>query len=206
MLEIEKDKNNYGYDVFSIVTTGGTFQISFENNLDLYWRYLYEGSIDECKDIKAFKITKENYYLYLLLDELYTSITEEMPYYNYPYEIDDRYRRYLVYDNTKLYSPNEVRWYSDDFAYRDMASNFAIRKKEDYFVILFTKSRTEIFNGHFFPTYSVRIRTTGSRYEPYHIPFMSMYQKLKEYNTLYHQIHIEEYLFEEENKKRVKIK
>ena len=205
MLEIEKNKNNHGYDVFNIITDSGSFQISYENNFDLYWSYLYTGDIDECREIKAFKITKENYFLYELFDMLFTSIKNKMPYYNYPYEIEGRNERKRIYGNSELYNGHEIRWYSDDFAYFDKASNFAIRKHDEYFTLLFTKSKVETFNGNYFKTYSIRIRTSGSRYSPYHIPFMSMYQKLKEYDPNYHQIHIDEYLYEE-SKKRVKTK
>ena len=80
MLEIERSKNSHGYDVFDIITDTGTFEISYENNLDLYWRYIYTNSIDKVGDTKTFKITKENYYLYLLFNELYHAIKENKPY------------------------------------------------------------------------------------------------------------------------------
>lgn len=48
----------------------------------------------------------------------------------------------------------------------------------------------------------VRIRTSGSRFGFYFMPFMSMYQKLKEYNQDYQQIHIEEYLYQKSLKKK----
>ena len=37
MLEIERSKNYFGYDIFTMNTNDGIFQISYENNLDLYW-------------------------------------------------------------------------------------------------------------------------------------------------------------------------
>jgi hypothetical protein len=60
MLEIKRKKNGHGYDVFDIITDDGTFEISYENNLDLYWRYIYRDSIDKVCNTKTFKITKEN--------------------------------------------------------------------------------------------------------------------------------------------------
>ena len=71
MLEIQRSMNSHGYDVFDIITDDGTFEISYENNLDLYWRYIYTNSIDKERNTKTFKITKENYYLYSLFLELY---------------------------------------------------------------------------------------------------------------------------------------
>ena len=200
---IEKNKNNSGYDTFDIVTNGGRFQISYEANLDLYWKYICDN---DSKDIKAFKITKENYYIYEAIDNLWTAVKDNMPYYNYPYETEERYNVKPNIGKTSLYNGHEIRWYSDDFAHLDSASNFAIRKFDDYYMIIFTKSYAEPSSGYFYRTYAVRINSSGSRYEPYHIPFMAMYQKLKEYDPDYHQIHIEEYLYEEECKKRVKTK
>ena len=99
----------------------------------------------------------------------------------------------------QLYENGKITWYSDDFAICDNASNFSIKKAKDYFLVTFTKSKTEEFNGCYFPTYSVRIRNSGSRFDPFNNAFMGMYHKLREYYPEYHQIHIEEYLY----KKRV---
>lgn len=203
MLEIKKSKNMHNYDIFDIMTDNGTFEIAYENNLDLYWRYIYPETIDKADDEVSLTITKENYFLYSLFNELYDAIKNYTPYSNFPYEIEDRYEKKRVYGNKPLYQNGEIRWYSDDFASFDNASNFSIQKVKDLFIVIFTKSKTEDFNGCHFPTYSVRIRNSGSRFEPFNIPFMSMYHKLKEYNNDYHQIHIEEYLY---NKRRVKRK
>ena len=203
MLEIEKKKNMHNYDIFDINTDTGTFEIAYENNLDLYWRYIYKDTIDKVGNKKEFKITKEHYFLYNLFDELYNSVKNHTPYSNFPYEIESRYEKKRLYGNYPLYQNGEIKWYSDDFASFDNASSFSIKKEKDTFIVTFTKSKTEHFNGCHFPTYSVRIRNSGSRFEPFNIPFMSMYHKLKEYNDEYHQIHIEEYLY---SKKRVKRK
>ena len=201
MIEIKRSVNSHGYDVFDIVTNDGTFEISYENNLDLYWRYIYQGSIDKVTNTKIFKITKENYYLYCLFIELYQAIKEKKPYKTFPAYIDEelRNKKLKYYGGYELYKDNTITWYSDDFAEFTNASNFEIKKEKDYFLVTFVKSKTEHFNGFIFPTYSVRIRNSGSRFDPFNNTFMGMYQKLKEYNPEYHQIHIEEYLY----KKRV---
>ena len=88
-----------------------------------------------------------------------------------------------------------ITWYSDDFADTNLASSFTIKKLKDKYIVVMKKSLEEPYNGNYFKTYSVRIRNSGSRYNPYNIAFMGMYQRLKEYNFNYHQIHIEEYLY-----------
>ena len=202
MLEVTKNKNSNNYDTFDISTDNGTFQITFEGNQDLYWSYLYQGSIDKVPDHASFRITKENYFIYSLFDELYKSVKDNTPYSNFPGEIENRNEKKRVYGNRQLYQNNEIKWYSDDFAFIYNASNFTIKKFKDIFIVTFTKSKTEEFNSCYFPTYSVRIRNSGSRYEPFNIPFMSMYEKLKQCSNDYHQIHIEEYLYQKRRVKR----
>lgn len=205
MLDINRKINGHGYDVFDIITDTGIFEISYENNLDLYWRYLYYNSLDKEDNKKVFRITKENYYLYSLFFELYNAIKDERPYATFPSVIDIelRNKKLKYYGGYNLYKNRTITWYSDDFAELDNASNFSIKQENDCFLVTFKKSKTESCNGFFFPTYSVRIRNSGSRFEPYNNTFMGMYQKLKDYNPNYHQIHIEEYLY---SKKRIKKK
>ncbi len=206
MLEIKRNINSHGYDVFDITTDDGTFEISYENNLDLYWRYIYTDSIDKVENTKIFKITKENYYLYCLFLELYQAIKEKKPYKTFPNYIDEelRNKKLKYYGRYELYKNRTITWYSDDFAEFANASNFGITKENDYFLVTFVKSKIEDFNGFLFPTYSVRIRNSGSRFDPFNNTFMGMYQRLKDYNPEYHQIHIEEYLYK--SKKRIRTK
>lgn len=206
MLEIKRNINSHGYDVFDIMTDNGTFEISYENNLDLYWRYIYTDSIDKVENTKIFKITKENYYLYCLFLELYQAIKEKKPYKTFPNYIDEelRNKKLKYYGRYELYKNRTITWYSDDFAEFANASNFGITKENDYFLVTFVKSKIEDFNGFLFPTYSVRIRNSGSRFDPFNNTFMGMYQRLKDYNPEYHQIHIEEYLYK--SKKRIRTK
>ena len=53
-----------------------------------------------------------------------------------------------------------------------------------------------------FMTFSVRISNSGSRHNPYNILFMDMYNKLKEYEPNSHQIHLEEYLYNQKTLKK----
>ena len=197
--------NHHAYEEFYITTDDGTFIISYEGNLDLYWRYDYHDSIDEVPDTKTFKITKENYFLYSLFDELYHAIKEKKPYKTFPATVDEelRNKKLKYYGGYELYKNGTIIWYSDDFADFANASNFKIKKQKDYFLVTFTKSKIELCNCWLFPTYSVRIRNSGSRFDPFNNTFMGMYQKLINYNDEFHQIHIEEYLYQEKTKKRV---
>lgn len=219
MIEIKIYKNSHDYDAFIITTEEGQFEISFQNNLDLYWRYLHKDMILEEPEIKEFTITKENYYLYTLFDNLYNAIKNSNPYSGYTfltpksfylknedYEEEPEQEIYVPENPhpNNLYKNGIITWCSDDFSSMEKASNFQLKKDEDVFKITFKKSEREPESGNPFITYSVRIRNSGSRYTPYNIAFMKMYQDLKEYNPKHHQIHIEEYLYEQ--KKLAKIK
>ncbi|HOZ53931.1 MAG TPA: hypothetical protein PKY25_01175 [Bacilli bacterium] len=114
MLEIEKSKGERGYSLI-ITTEDGSFKISFEGNLDLYWTNLYKGSLLDQPESKSFTITKENYYLYLLFERLYEDV-----------------KKCNIYKADKY----DILFYED-------ASVVRIVKKEDVFVVTIEKSKEE---------------------------------------------------------------
>ena len=216
MLEINKTIDENGYYAFRFTSKDETFEISFQNNLDLYWRYVHKNIISEELNTKEFFITKENYQIYSLFEELYNSIKDSNPYSGYtfikpisfyhPKLERDEVEEIEVPENPHpnyLYKDGIITWCSDDFSSMDKASNFKIEKLDDAFKIIFKKSEIQRDCGMYFPTCSVRIRNSGSRYNPYNIAFMKMYQDLKEYEPT-NQIHIEEYLYEQKRLAKTK--
>lgn len=181
MLKIEKSKNMNNYDIFYITTNEGTFIITFEGNLDLYWVYTSNENILKAPDEKEFIITKENYLIYQLFDNLYN-------------EVKNNKNPYDKYNPERLVNKNIIDWHSDDFPY-ETASRVIIKKLKDSYKITFTKSKEDTL----YVTYSVRFRNSGSRYSTYNQSFMNLYNSLKNYNfnNNYHQIHMEEYLYEQ---------
>ena len=206
MVEIKKTKDVEGYDRFKITTENGSFDIMFGGNLDLYWYYWPEEDFKDWPLAKTFTISKENYFIYQKLDELYKNIKEQKPYQSKDENVS------TVFDSSKLIneSPRSqysyknlfqndiIKWYSDD-APLEEASMLEIKSQEDKYIITFHQGKEDFG----FPTYAIRFRNSGSRYEPYNLAFMNMYNSLSEYNPNYHQIHIEEYLY---NKKLQKLK
>ncbi len=206
MVEINKVKDVEGYDRFKITTENGSFDIMFGGNLDLYWYYWPEENYKDWPLAKTFTISKENYFIYQKLDELYKNIKEQKPYQSKDENVS------TVFDSSKLIneSPRSqysyknlfqngiIKWYSDD-APLEEASMLEIKSQEDKYIITFHQGKEDFG----FPTYAIRFRNSGSRYEPYNFVFMNMYNSLSEYNPNYHQIHIEEYLY---NKKLQKLK
>ena len=206
MVEINKIKDVEGYDRFKITTENGSFDIMFGGNLDLYWYYWPEENYKDWPLAKTFTISKENYFIYQKLDELYKNIKEQKPYRFKDENVS------TVFDSSKLIneSPSAqysyknlfqndiIKWYSDD-APLEEASMLEIKSQEDKYIITFHQGKEDFG----FPTYVIRFRNSGSRYEPYNFAFMNMYNSLSEYDPNYHQIHIEEYLY---NKKLQKLK
>ncbi len=206
MVEIKKTKDVEGYDRFKITTENGSFDIMFGGNLDLYWYYWPEENYKDWPLAKTFTISKENYFIYQKLDELYKNIKEQKPYqskdenssivFDSSKLINDSPKSQYSYKN--LFQNDIIKWYSDD-APLEEASMLEIKYQEDKYIITFHQGKEDFG----FPTYAIRFRNSGSRYEPYNFAFMNMYNSLSEYDANYHQIHIEEYLY---NKKLQKLK
>lgn len=192
MIRIEKYKNLINNDAIEITTDEGSFIISFEGNLDLYWIYRPKGKLFLDEDKHAFYITKENYFLYSLFERLYISIKGEKPYLNCPYEIENRYKQYHSFGNEELLINDKIEWHSDDYPYEEASVVSISKDDEDTFKIEFKKNK-----GDYFPTFCVRFRNSGSRYMPFNATFMSMYNSLINHNYDYHQIHYEEVLYKE---------
>lgn len=199
-------ERNRGYYNFDIELVEGKFSITFAGNGDLYWNY--KASSDEIRNLdrKTFTVGMQDYFLYSLINELYEriknydiysgfddeEITEE-----YKEELKNRLMEKDEYNSERLFQNGVIDYHSDDYSYEDSA-RLVIEKLMDSFRITFVKGIDDIF-----PTFAVRIRNSGSSYDPFNICFMTMYHKLISYNPNYQyelsnqeleQISIDEYL------------
>ena len=203
-MKLTKVNEEYGvsvhlkeYDNEIVILFGGTG--------DLYWSF-------RRRDLTNNKITvtKENYELYKLFEELYKDI-EEINLYEDFEENKDLYRKYdhsnyfELFDNDK----KTITWYSDETA-RVVASYVKIENKDDHFDISFYTQPKKVGydEDNISDSYiTIRFCNSGSRYYPFNSIFMKMYNKLVniEDSHIYgHQIHMEEYLYEKE-KARTKV-
>ena len=176
--------------------------ISFAGNLDLYFEFISR------KD-EEFEITKENYYIYEFIDNLYKNIKnnnifevdsfdlkeartiEDLEYIKEEKKEMNEYTK-LTSHYDELFHDGVITWKSDDNdGYINNAGTVSINKKEDKFVLSFTDRVT-----------SVRFRNSRSYYDPYNILFMDMFNDLMKYDKNDKQIHIEEYLYTEKEKTR----
>lgn len=215
MLEIKKIKTEFGYS-FTILTNQGSFHILYAGNLDLYWSYIPDGSILKQTDTKSFIINKENYFLFSLFETLYNKVKEckpfeitEVDYFccetledvklkkQEIQKLNKNFKEQQQYNPNRLFKNNIIEWHSDDCEY-DYTSKVKIKKLNESYLITFEKSKKE--SGCY--TYSVRFTNSGSRYEHFNQVFMKMYIDLINYEEDYHQIHIEEYLYQKKLEKR----
>lgn len=199
MLQLRKTKNDHGYDSYIIITDEGYFDITFENNLDLYWYFNPKCNFTDSMESYSLTITKENYEIYQQFDILYNSIKNKTP---FAYSLFDDKNKVVdidKYTDEKLFLDNKVNWHSDDFSYEN-ASYVTIEKGNESYIIEFHKSK----NAELFNTFSIRFRNSGSRYNPYNLLFMNMYNNLKDFNCEFHQVHIEEYAYQKKLQKNIK--
>lgn len=203
MINLIKDTNSFGYNKYILKDHDKSLIIEFENvgDLFIYFDHFYQPKSTN----NTFTITKENYFIYKLFLELYTSIKNRTPYINskvFENEENIKYQKIPKYKRTPFHD-NIIDWYYDD-APDNVACRLIIEKKPNCFVLTITKSTEFYIDKHV-----VRIRNNGSKYQPYNIAFMSLYHNLEYYphNYPYHQMHIEEYLYQQKkNKTKIKKK
>lgn len=205
--------------------------IIFGGNLDLYWnlnlRNKYDITeenrkklmYDELKD--TFTITKENYFIYSLFEDLYEDIknsriyeltipkqneeideeekTLELEEDIWPVmsqeEIDKRNEEFKnIWCYNLLFDGEKIEWHSDDETY-EIADKLEIRKVDDTFELTFTRpkmTKDKYFYLRAPMSISIRFRNSGSLYNPFNMIFMRMFNKLQEYDPECHQLHFEE--------------
>ena len=207
-MELEKSfSKDYGY--ITILNGKKKLTIEYAPNLDLYF---------VVEDTSEFVITKEDYQIYELFSKLYETIisadvfnqssfdyymSEFLGHFNNKFISYEDYskmndRKFEIIKkqdyHTNLVNEGKIVWKCDDYP-RDSGPSFKISKCTDIIKITFDKGDTEkqdLFHPKNRTT--VRIRTSGSAYNYFYIPFMMLFKELKEL-VLIDQIHIEEYLY-----------
>lgn len=199
-MEISRYRNNDGTYDYELKKDDKTLRILFGGNLDLYLS-LSDGKMydDRHNASITFDITKEDYEIFELIDNLYyDTITANIhgkrdEDYEIDYSLIHQYKS-LVYDK-------KIHWISDEGP-RDVEDSFELSKiDEDTYRFTFLRTDKPLDFGFKSPTsISVRIRNSGSNYAPFNCIFMRMYNNLQEVDPEYHQIHIEEYQYKKKMK------
>ena len=206
-MKISKENNEFGLQIF-IEEENSYLSIFYGGNLDLYWAiHSNKRKLENDSKSDMFVITKENYELYNLFENLYNDIKEINLFEDFE-EDKDKYRVYNRSNYQELFDEKNktITWYSDETAH-EVSNYLKIKKEKDCFIINFNiQEYIEGYDRDFSSLYyiPIRFRNSGSRYDPFNIIFMRMYERLKEIddiNEYGHQIHMEEYLYDMEQQK-----
>lgn len=207
-MELEKRFNDR-YDEVTLLKDNQKLSLTYAPNLDLYFTI---------ENATEFVITKEDYKIYELFLNLYETIirgdvfgrstfnyyindylnffeSELFNYEDYSKEIEKELKVERMGDYyNNLVKGNRILWKCDDYPHNE-APSFEIIKEMDKFIIKFERGESKKeYLLHPKNKVCVRIRTSGSYYNYYFIPFMKLFKELKVLN-LDGQIHIEEYLY-----------
>ena len=192
-----KVKRNYNRDnkvyQYELEQAGNKMLITYGGNLDLYFSY-YK------KNRNSIVIDKENMTIYNIFNDLYydvknCNVFDVDPIQKEFCETEEELKRLedenkelnrsTRYIQEELFKKNIIKWISDD-SYEESDYNSVIIKKEEGNIIISFNLNDELNR-------SVRISNSGSRYNPYNIIFMRMFNKLLEYDPECHQMTIDEY-------------
>lgn len=212
-MEVQKMKRKNKLSEIILLNGDKKLIISFDNNLDLKWTLT--KTTKEKLILESFEITKENYAIYTLFEQLYNNvknasifdINTEIALFNsglstfnslseiYDYYIKDVEKRKNSPVYQELFDGNTITWYSDEI-YNDSNDALKITFDGDKFILEFAKRKqNELLSSPY--SIPIKFKNNGSKYFPFNILFIQMSQELQNYNTKFHQIHIEEYLYEQ---------
>lgn len=194
MIEVKKVKNEMKCNNIVITNEETSLYLIFAGVLDLYW------AIDsEDNKQMSIEITKENYEVYRVFETLYFEVMNGKVFSvdNFLDTKDLNEGMTETEQYKSLVSDNTITWYSDDDPL-DEADMVSINYENESFIITFNNqsNRFRSFNS------AVRFRISGSRYGYFYIPFMKMFNSMQEYDEKYHQIYMEEYLYQRKLEKK----
>lgn len=232
-MEVIKSRSEVGtYDICIKESETKSLGLVWGGNGDLYWLLDNLEDIDVKDDpmYDSFCITKEDYALYSMFEELYEDLMQGriyLPEQHMNTNVEDlteeereEVERFNAYEIEHAASENEdikqsrryqlltadnvVTWYSDE-EQRSHAEIVRISKQEDSILLEFIRQTKKDDQGQIrLPGfYSIRFRTSGSTYTPCDLVFTRHFLKMQEYDfDAPQQIHIEELLYAQKQKKK----
>lgn len=226
-MKLNKVENEFGTQI-KLSDENKILSVYFGGTLDLYWSIRTKIENDY-----SFDITKENYAVYKLFEQLFDDIKNinifernMVPFYidseeekkeyvlahKQELELENKRYRLCNYSNyNELFDElnNTITWYSDETCH-EVANILKIKKENEKFTIEFMMQpyiRGYVRDVNSAKSITIRFSNSGSRYDPFNTIFMRMYNNMKEIddtNDLGHQMHIEEYLYNLNKVKKLK--
>ena len=213
-MEIKCYTDDRGSKDYIFKSNGKQLKIMFGGTLDLFIQLVSPNLNEDELGYDTFNITKDNYQIYSLFDKLYNDIKECNIYdidelelsmcetdeeiqqlYESKKESNEFIKSTEKYKN--IFDGKSIIWYSDEYE-QDKTDILKITKEEDKYVLEFFEQAIEkdTCDMRYPGLITIRLRNSGSYQHPFNIVFMRMYQKLLEYDPSYHQIHVEEYVYQ----------
>lgn len=223
-MRIIKKETEYGLHI-AIKEGKSELCIVHGGTTDLYWM-LNSPNVEKYNE---FIITKENYAIYSAFKQLFKDIRDidiygekELPfyiktekakrvYYGAKYkgiaEEERLYRKNNVahYNNLFNKKAKTITWYSDETNH-EVANYFQIKEEKETFRIVFgfqPPIKGYDRDYHTKRCITVRIRNSGSYYDPFNIIFMRMYDNMKNIGNIdeeNYEMDIEEYIYQKKKK------
>jgi hypothetical protein len=176
-MKIEKIANwsGRGYD-FKLIKDKKVLTILYARVLDLYFM-LEDGErikFGESKKID-FDIGIEDGKIYNLFDNLYNDVIA-----GNIFDEKDSIDNYLLFNYNRLVDTNKnINWVSDD-GLLDEEDMMSISKNDNSYKLTFIRNNKRRSYGFKDPcSIIIRLSNSGSRYDPFNIIFMRMYQSLQ---------------------------
>jgi len=184
-MKIEKIPNwDNTYDI-KLTKDGKTLTILFSRVLDLYM-IMEDGKRIPSRTSKIidFDINTSDNEVYKIFDKLYNDVIEG--------NIFERKAKNGFIDSSLICGYNllvdenkNITWVSDDGMFEE-EDRMQISKLYDSYCLTFIRNDKLLDSGFKSPTgIYVRLRTSGSRYDYFYIPFMRMYQTLQKVDEKY---------------------
>ena len=213
-MEVKKVKSQFGPS--DIVVTEGEkkYQLLFGGDGDLYWSCVDLSK--ETNDVVRFVITKENYVLYSLMEELYERVKNHHVFdvsecelefcetsedvrklYEKKQHSNESLKNFSSYHKLFSSETGVISWHDDESIYEEANVVNIIPGDEEFILEFVPGVKCDPYD-----MIGIRFRNSGSTYTPFNNVFMGMFNKLQEYEPDYHQIHIEEILYRQKVKKK----
>ena len=202
-MEVKKQKTDFGYNI-TLIEDSKRFSILFGGNLDLYFIIKNLENKEEMT-YETFVITKENMFIYTLFERLFYDIKSCNVYKSDEYNNIDRLNVGLKRSEEykKLFDGSSITWISDDDDYKQDQMVRITKQNEAFvleFIVSFEKKEEYWMDRPSNTSISIRFRNSGSKYNPFNVIFMNLYNSLCNYNPEFHQIHIEEIEYQKTHK------
>ena len=182
---VEFKNNNYFDNVKDILIRDGKnlLKIFYGSNLDLYIDIFGDYNIDENGQYNAIFSINKNQEIYQYFENLMDNIIKckvfdaidiKLEICNTKEQMNELLKDNDVYN--RLVQNSAIIWYSDNI-YDEKANKLKIEKKDDKIILNFTDNPDDPTFG-----FGIRICNSGSKYDPFNLCFMNLFNQLQVLN------------------------